>query len=99
MTRQKMILAADALLTMDADNRVLRNGAVLVEDGVIAAVGTSAELGAANPGVETKILRNAVLLPGHAYSPQSAQRLGDTRANNVVFRPTSLEQWMMMFGH
>ena len=64
MTRQKMILAADALLTMDAGNRVLRNGAVLVEDGVIAAVGTSAELGAANPGVETKVLRNAVLLPG-----------------------------------
>ncbi len=64
MTRQKMILAADALLTMDADNRVLRNGAVLVEDGIIAAVGTAAELGAANSGVETKALRNAVLLPG-----------------------------------
>lgn len=64
MTRQKMILAADALLTMDAGNRVLRNGAVLVEDGVIAAVGTAAELGAANPGVETKVLRNAVLMPG-----------------------------------
>lgn len=64
MTRQKMILAADALLTMDAGNRVLRNGAALIEDGVIAAVGTSAELGAANPGVETKVLRNAVLLPG-----------------------------------
>jgi len=64
MTRQKMILAADALLTMDAGNRVLRNGAVLVEDGVIAAVGTAAELGAANPSVETKVLRNAVLMPG-----------------------------------
>lgn len=64
MTRQKMILAADALLTMDAGNRVLRNGAALIEDGVIAAVGTSAELGAANAGVETKVLRNAVLLPG-----------------------------------
>jgi 5-methylthioadenosine/S-adenosylhomocysteine deaminase len=64
MTRQKMILAADALLTMDAGNRVLRNGAVLVEDGVIAAVGTAAELGAVNPGVETKVMRNAVLLPG-----------------------------------
>ena len=46
-----------------------------------------------------KVPDDAVLLPGHAYSPQSAQRLGDTRANNVVFRPTSLEQWMMMFGH
>ena len=46
-----------------------------------------------------KVPDDAVLLPGHAYSPQPAQRLGDTRANNVVFRPTSLEQWMMMFGH
>ena len=60
MTHKKMILAADVLLTMDADNRVLRSGAVLVEDGVIAAVGTAAELGTANPGVETKVLRNAV---------------------------------------
>ncbi len=64
MTHRKMILAADALLTMDADNRVVQDGAVLVDDGAIAAVGTSAELAAANPGVETKRLRDTVLLPG-----------------------------------
>lgn len=72
MTDRKLILAADALLTMDAENRVVLDGAVLVEDGLIASVGTSAELGAANPGVETKLLRNTVLLPGlvntHAHS-------------------------------
>ena len=32
-------------------------------------------------------------------TPQApAERLGDTRARNVVFRPGSVEQWMMMFG-
>lgn len=40
----------------------------------------------------------AVLLPGHMYSQAPAERLGETRARNVVFRPGSVEQWMAMFG-
>lgn len=64
MTSTRSILAADALLTMDAENRVLPDGAVLVEGGVIAAVGMSAELAAANPDVKTRHLRNTILLPG-----------------------------------
>ena len=72
MTRNSMILAADVLLTMDADNTVIRDGAVLIKDGGIEAVGTSEQLRAANPGAETKMLRNSVLMPGlvntHAHS-------------------------------
>jgi glyoxylase-like metal-dependent hydrolase (beta-lactamase superfamily II) len=41
---------------------------------------------------------DAVLFPGHMYSQAPAERLGDTRSRNVVFRPGSVEQWMMMFG-
>jgi glyoxylase-like metal-dependent hydrolase (beta-lactamase superfamily II) len=41
---------------------------------------------------------DTVLYPGHQYSAAPAERLGDTRARNVVFRPRSVEQWLMMFG-
>jgi len=72
MTNGALILAADALLTMDAANTTLADGAVLIDGGRIAAVGTLAELGAANPGTPVKRLANAVLMPGlvnaHAHS-------------------------------
>ncbi|MER8881024.1 amidohydrolase [Mesorhizobium sp. M0816] len=69
---QSLILAADTLLTMDQDNHVLPDGAVLVEDGRIAAVSALAALRALHPAVAVKKLDNAVLLPGlvnaHAHS-------------------------------
>ncbi|MER8974898.1 MULTISPECIES: amidohydrolase [unclassified Mesorhizobium] len=69
---QGLILAADTLLTMDQDNHVLPDGAVLVEDGRIAAVSALAALRALHPAVAVKKLDNAVLLPGlvnaHAHS-------------------------------
>jgi glyoxylase-like metal-dependent hydrolase (beta-lactamase superfamily II) len=39
-----------------------------------------------------------VLYPGHLYSPEPNLPLGDVRARNYVFRPKSLDQWLMMFG-
>lgn len=46
-----------------------------------------------------KVPDSAVLYPGHLYSPpETARSMGDTRARNVVFKPKSVEQWMMMFG-
>lgn len=45
-----------------------------------------------------KVPDSAVLFPGHLYSAEPSQSMGDTRALNVVYRPRSLEQWMMMFG-
>ncbi len=42
---------------------------------------------------------DAVLYPGHLYSPAPNAPLGDVRRHNYVFRPTTREQWLMMFGH
>lgn len=41
---------------------------------------------------------DAILFPGHQYSVESSDLLGDTRARNVVFKPRNVEQWMTMFG-
>lgn len=41
---------------------------------------------------------DAILFPGHQYSVESSDLLGDTRARNVVFKPRSAEQWLRMFG-
>ena len=41
---------------------------------------------------------DAVLYPGHLYSEKPSATMAETRSRNVVFRPDSLEQWLMMFG-
>jgi glyoxylase-like metal-dependent hydrolase (beta-lactamase superfamily II) len=45
-----------------------------------------------------KVPDHAVLFPGHLYSPEPSASMGETRATNYVFRPKSLDQWLMMFG-
>lgn len=40
-----------------------------------------------------------VLYPGHHYSPEPSATMAETRSRNIVFRPKSLEQWLMMFGN
>jgi len=42
---------------------------------------------------------DAVLFPGHMYSPAAAAPMGDVRTHNYVFRPRTREQWLMMFGN
>lgn len=42
---------------------------------------------------------SAILYPGHQYSALPSQEMGQTRRNNVVFRPESAEDWLRMFGH
>jgi hydroxyacylglutathione hydrolase len=42
---------------------------------------------------------DAILFPGHQYSVESSDLMGDTRARNVVFKPRTPEQWLMMFGN
>ncbi len=46
-----------------------------------------------------KVPDDATLFPGHLYSPEPSRSMADTRAMNVVYKPKSLEQWLMMFGH
>jgi glyoxylase-like metal-dependent hydrolase (beta-lactamase superfamily II) len=41
---------------------------------------------------------DAILYPGHLYSEKPSATMAETRSRNVVFRPGSLEQWLMMFG-
>lgn len=45
-----------------------------------------------------RIPDDTVLYPGHRYSPEPSATLGDTRRDNVVFRPRSPEAWLAMFG-
>lgn len=44
-----------------------------------------------------KVPDDAVLYPGHLYSEKPSATMGETRQRNVVFRPQSLEQWLMLF--
>lgn len=66
------ILAAEFLLTMDADNSVITNGALAIEDGRILQVGTFEAVSANFPGFIVTKIDNAVLMPGlinaHAHS-------------------------------
>jgi 5-methylthioadenosine/S-adenosylhomocysteine deaminase len=59
-----ILLTADVVLTMDAANRVITKGGVLVCDDKIAQVGTEADLVAQAPGAERRSLGKAVLMPG-----------------------------------
>jgi len=42
---------------------------------------------------------DAVLYPGHLYSEKPKAKMSEVRQRNVVFRPQSLDQWLMMFGN
>lgn len=59
-----MLLHADHVLTMDPDNRVITDGAVVIEDDRIAAVGPAAELRTRYTGVPVRRLDNRLLMPG-----------------------------------
>jgi len=41
---------------------------------------------------------DVVLFPGHLYSEKPSATMAETRSRNIVYRPSSKEQWLMMFG-
>jgi glyoxylase-like metal-dependent hydrolase (beta-lactamase superfamily II) len=45
-----------------------------------------------------KVPDDAVLFPGHLYSPEPSATMGETRKWNYVFRPKSEQEWLAMFG-
>jgi glyoxylase-like metal-dependent hydrolase (beta-lactamase superfamily II) len=45
-----------------------------------------------------KVPDDAVLFPGHLYSPEPSATMGETRRLNYVFKPRTAEQWLAMFG-
>ena len=51
--------------------------------------------------IHTRLARvpdDAILFPGHLYSQDPSQSMGETRRWNYVFRPRSPQEWMAMFG-
>lgn len=45
-----------------------------------------------------KVPDDAILFPGHLYSPEPSASMGDTRRLNFVFRPRNEQEWLRMFG-
>jgi 5-methylthioadenosine/S-adenosylhomocysteine deaminase len=64
MSAHEQILAADFVLTMDVDNRVIRNGAVLVRGDRIGAVAEADALTRDHPAVPVRRMRDRLLMPG-----------------------------------
>jgi 5-methylthioadenosine/S-adenosylhomocysteine deaminase len=60
----KLILAADYILTMAPDLRVLTKGALLVEEGRIADLGDVDLLKQRHPGAPLRHLANRLIMPG-----------------------------------
>jgi len=46
----------------------------------------------------SKVPDEAILFPGHLYSPEPMAPMGHTRQHNYVFLPRSEEQWLTMFA-
>jgi glyoxylase-like metal-dependent hydrolase (beta-lactamase superfamily II) len=45
-----------------------------------------------------RIPDDAILFPGHLYSREPSASMGETRRNNAVLRPASLDEWLARFG-
>ena len=45
-----------------------------------------------------KVPDDATLFPGHLYSAEPSQSMGETRQFNFFFNPKTEEQWLAMFG-
>lgn len=58
------LLWADHVLTMDRNNRVINDGAVLVEDGRISSIGTASEMLKRFPQTKVRRLNDRLLMPG-----------------------------------
>ncbi len=79
-----MTYTADWIVTQDDDRTVVRDGALLVRDGLVADVGPASEVLRRNPGEGTVSLGAAAVFPGlvdaHCHLPMSPLRgLGDDK--------------------
>ncbi len=98
--RIDLIIAGDTVVTMDAARTIIENGAVAVDDGVIVAVGTAAEITADYSAKQTLAGENRVVMPGlvngHSHAAMTLLRgVADDLAlmdwlNNYIF-PAEVE--------
>jgi glyoxylase-like metal-dependent hydrolase (beta-lactamase superfamily II) len=45
-----------------------------------------------------KVPDDAILFPGHLYSPEPSASMGETRKFNFVFKPRNVQEWLAAFG-
>lgn len=64
MPTADLILTHALVVTMDADDRLIEDGAVAIQGGRFAAVGSAAEVASAYPAAATFDCRGRVLIPG-----------------------------------
>lgn len=94
-TTVDLVVAADQLVTMDASNTVIANGAVAIDQGLIVAVGLAEEIYAQYAGREQLEGEQKILLPGlvngHTHAAMTLLRgIADDLAlmdwlNNYIF--------------
>ena len=60
-----LLITHGRLITWGSPNEIMEDGALLVRDGVIMAIGPSAELEAAHPAVERLDARDQLVMPGN----------------------------------
>jgi glyoxylase-like metal-dependent hydrolase (beta-lactamase superfamily II) len=46
----------------------------------------------------SKVPDDTILYPGHLYSAEPSQSMGETRRDNWVLAPRSAEEWLAIFG-
>ncbi len=59
-----LVIYGDTIVTMDADMDVIENGAVAIDDGIIVAVGTAAEIDSRFDGDEVLEGNGRIVMPG-----------------------------------
>jgi len=82
--REDLLLRAGTVVTMDPGRRVIRDGAVLVQEGRIAAVGRREDIGVPSPATRLIDAPGGLLIPGlvntHTHLFQTLLKgLGDDR--------------------
>ena len=98
-TQVDLIVAGDFVVPMDEDNTIIQDGAVVVDDGMIVAIGPYAELAGQYRASEVLDGKDQVVMPGlingHTHAAMSLLRgIADDRALmdwllNYIF-PTEL---------
>lgn len=72
--RPDVLITGGTVVTMDRERRVIEDGAVLVHEGRIAAVGTRAEVGLAPPGATTIEARDGLVLRASSTPTPTSSR-------------------------